>query len=197
MLKCVLSTTLFNQKKVLMMIEKKAKKIKLLILDVDGVLTDGTLYIDARGEEIKAFNVKDGFGLRMLQDNGIEVAIITGRKSSALSHRARDLGIKDVFQGKRKKGSICEELMKKKGLAKEEVCCIGDDLPDLEMFEYAGFPVAVSDAAPGLREAALYVTKNSGGKGAVRELSEIILKAQDIFPFEEKENGSSKIGFTG
>lgn len=164
------------------MIEEEASRIKLVIMDVDGVMTDGGIIYNDRGEEIKCFNVKDGQGLRLLMDAGIEVAIITGRESGAVEHRARDLEIKHVFQGIKDKGSICAKLLEQKGLKKDQVCCIGDDLPDIPMFYHAGLAVAVSDAAKEVRDAASYVTRNPGGKGAVREVCELILKALGSWP---------------
>lgn len=178
-----------------MMIKEKAAGIKLLILDVDGVMTDGGIVYSDRGEEIKCFNVKDGQGLRLLMNAGIEVAIITGRESGAVEHRARDLGIKYIFQGIKDKGSICVKLLEQKGLNKDQICCIGDDLPDISMFCHVGMPVAVADAAKEVRDAACYVTQNSGGKGAVREVCELILKAHDSWPHDIYAS-TRKIGFT-
>ena len=162
--------------------EEWAAKIKLLILDVDGVMTDGRIILNDQGEEIKYFHVKDGHGLRRLLRAGIDVLIITGRKSKAVEHRAKDLGIREVYQGVKDKGSLCKELIQLKRLDKEQVCCMGDDLPDLPMFGLTGASVAVADAASELRAAARYVTKNRGGNGAVREVCELILKAQDRWP---------------
>ncbi len=160
------------------MLEEKALKIKLLVLDVDGVMTDGRIIMDDSGRESKAFNVKDGYGLRRLMNAGIEVAIITGRESNVVAQRAKELGIGDVYQNVKDKGLIFQRLLEIKGLKKDETCCMGDDLPDIPMFEYAGLSVAVADAAEEAREAATYVTKNEGGKGAVREVCELILKSQ-------------------
>ena len=165
-----------------MKIKEKAAEIKLLILDVDGVMTDGSIFFTDRGEEIKCFNVKDGYGLRRLMKAGIEVAIITGREAGAVEHRAKNLGIKNVFQGIKDKGSVCLKLLEQEDLKKDQVCCIGDDLPDISMFNHVGFPVAVADAAKEVRDAASYVTKKAGGKGAVREICELILKARDSWP---------------
>jgi len=164
------------------MTEEWAAKTKLLILDVDGVLTDGSIIMNDHGEEIKCFHVKDGHGLRLLMNAGIHVAIITGRKSKTVEHRARDLGIREVYQGVKDKESLCKELIQYKKLDKEQVCCIGDDLPDLPMFNQVGISIAVADASPELRTEADLVTKNRGGKGAVREVCELILKAQGKWP---------------
>ena len=164
--------------------DRKMAVIKLLVLDVDGVMTDGRIFIDARGEEIKCFNVRDGFGLRLLMTAGIEVVIITGRESNSVTYRAKELRIREVYQGVDDKGALFAELMRRKKLKKEQVCCIGDDLPDLPLFHGAGVPIAVADAAAEIRNAASYVTKNRGGNGAIREVCEMILKAQQRWPLD-------------
>lgn len=160
------------------MINEKASKIKLLLLDVDGVMTDGRITINDRGEETKAFNVKDGLGLKMLMFSGLEVAIVTGRRSQALAHRSRELGIEEVYQGVKDKNTVCQQLKKAKGLKKEQVCSLGDDIPDLAMFTESGLSIAVADAVKEVREAADFITKSNGGFGAVREACELILKCQ-------------------
>ena len=162
--------------------EDWATRIRLLILDVDGVMTDGRVILNARGEEIKRFHVRDGYGIKRLLAAGIDVVIITGRKSKAVEHRAKELGIQEVYQGVNEKGSICKEVMARKNLIKDQVCCMGDDLPDLPMFTRAGVSVAVADAAVEVRSAASLVTDQKGGQGAVREVCEWILKAQQIWP---------------
>lgn len=177
-------------------LEEKASRIKLLVLDVDGVLTDGRIIMNDLGREIKYFNVKDGHGLRLLLNAGIDVAIITGRESKTVTHRASDLGIRDVYQGIKDKKSTCERMLKEKGLMKDEVCCMGDDLPDIPMFECIGFPIAVADATKETRESALYVTRNRGGNGAVREVCELILKARGQWPEIKGLPSKHKIGFT-
>ncbi|MBN1832260.1 MAG: 3-deoxy-manno-octulosonate-8-phosphatase KdsC [Deltaproteobacteria bacterium] len=164
------------------MIEEWAARIKLLILDVDGVLTDGHIIMNARGEEIKCFHVRDGHGLRLLMSAGIHVVIITGRKSKTVEHRARDLGIQELYQGVKDKESLVKKLIQHQKVDKEEVCCMGDDLPDLPMFNQVGFSIAVADACPELRTEADFVTRKRGGKGAVREVCELILKAQGKWP---------------
>jgi 3-deoxy-D-manno-octulosonate 8-phosphate phosphatase (KDO 8-P phosphatase) len=160
----------------------KAAKIKMLILDVDGVMTDNRITLNEQGEEIKTFNAKDGQGLKLLMNSGVDVVIISGRTSKAVEKRAADLGVKALYQGIRDKGPLCVELIQKKALTKEEVCCIGDDLPDIPMFKKAGLAVAVADAAPEVRDSAHWVTQSDGGKGAVREVCEFILKAQGLWP---------------
>ena len=178
------------------MIDEKAKKIQLLILDVDGVMTDGRIVMNDLGQEIKFFNVKDGHGIRLLLTAGIDVAIITGRESEAVRRRALDLGITSVYQGIKHKESVCKKIMEEKGLEKEQVCCMGDDLPDIPMLRCEGLPVAVADATYETRESALFVTRAPGGYGAVREMCEIILKAKGAWPEIEGLNEKNKIGFT-
>ena len=178
------------------MIDEKAKKIQLLILDVDGVMTDGRIVMNDLGQEIKFFNVKDGHGIRLLLTAGIDVAIITGRESETVRRRALDLGITTVYQGIKDKESVCKKIMEEKGLEKEQVCCMGDDLPDIPMLRCAGLPVAVADATYETRESALFVTRAQGGYGAVREMCEIILKAKGAWPDVKGLNEKNKIGFT-
>ena len=158
--------------------EKKAAKIKLLFLDVDGVMTDGRITINAQGEEIKTFDVKDGQGLKMLMSSGVEVVIISGRNSPVLDHRARDLGISELYQGVDDKKGLCRKLKTKKGLAKDQVCSMGDDLPDLAMFSESGLCIAVADAVKEIRGVADLITRSRGGRGAVREACEWLLKCQ-------------------
>ena len=160
------------------MIEEMTDRIKLLVLDVDGVLTDGRIILNDHGEEIKRFHARDGVGLSLLMAAGIDVAIITGRISGVVQHRARELGITEIHQGVKDKAAIFSNLLQRKGLDKAEVCVMGDDLPDLPMFHLAGLAVAVADAALEVREAAAVVTKRRGGIGAVREVCELILKIQ-------------------
>jgi 3-deoxy-D-manno-octulosonate 8-phosphate phosphatase (KDO 8-P phosphatase) len=164
------------------MMEEKASRIRLLVLDVDGVMTDGRIILNERGEETKHFNAKDGHGLKMLVNAGIDVAIITGRKSGAVEARAKELGIRDVSQGVKDKSSHLASIIQGKALKKDQVCVVGDDLPDLPMFQQAGVAVAVADAAVEVREAANLITKSRGGGGAVREVCELIMKAQNLWP---------------
>jgi len=158
--------------------EQRAAKIKLLFLDVDGVMTDGSITINAQGEEIKTFDVKDGQGLKMLMSTGVEVVIVSGRKSPVLDHRARDLGIRELYQAVEDKKALCRKLITAKGLIKEQVCSMGDDLPDLAMFGESGLTIAVADASKEVRAVADLITRNRGGHGAVREACEWILKCQ-------------------
>ena len=160
------------------MVSEKASKIKLILLDVDGVMTDGHIAMNDRGEETKAFNVKDGLGLKMLMSSGVEAVILTGRRSLVLALRAKELGIEEVYQGVKEKKALCKQLKEIKGLMTEQVCSLGDDLPDLGMFMESGLSIAVADAVKEVREAADFITKSKGGRGAVREACELILKSQ-------------------
>lgn len=156
---------------------QKAQKIRLLILDVDGVLTDGRIYIDDDGTEFKAFHTQDGVGIKMLLETGIEIAVISGRQSSAVDHRMRSLGVKYVVQGQSDKLLSYQELKTTLLLKDEEVAYIGDDLPDLLVMQMVGFNIAVADAHESIKKNAHYVTKLPGGKGAVREICDLIIKA--------------------
>ncbi|MBM4053830.1 MAG: HAD-IIIA family hydrolase [Planctomycetes bacterium] len=155
------------------------KGIKLVIIDVDGVLTDGAIYIDADGRETKAFNVLDGTGISYLHRVNIKTAIISGRTSKAVEHRAKELNITEVYQGIKNKLDAYNEILAKYSLKDEEVCYIGDDLIDLPIFYRVGFSVAVANAMPVVKQYASYVTKASGGCGAVREVAEKIIKFQE------------------
>ncbi|MBJ2110528.1 3-deoxy-manno-octulosonate-8-phosphatase KdsC [Proteus terrae] len=157
---------------------KKAKKIQLLICDVDGVMSDGLIYMGNNGEELKAFNVRDGYGIRCLLTSGIEVAIITGRQSKLLEDRAKTLGITYLYQGQHNKLLAYQQLLDTLNLKPEQTAYIGDDLIDLPVMEKVGLSVAVADAHPLLTPRANYVTRIAGGRGAVRELCDLILLAQ-------------------
>lgn len=152
-------------------------QVKLLVLDVDGVLTDGGLYFTENGEELKKFNVKDGMGIKLLQKAGIEVAIISASNSTAILHRARKLGIKYAFIGTENKLETLETLCNKLELSFSQVAHIGDDVNDLPIFQAIGIPLTVADAMPINRAKARYVTQNPGGRGAVREVCDLILSA--------------------
>lgn len=161
-----------------MRIEDKAGRIKLLLLDVDGVLTDGRILLDQRGGEQKSFDVKDGEGLKLLLRAGLTAALVSGRRSEVVERRAQELGIEAVYQGVKDKSSVCRQLQKQRSLDTEEICCIGDDLPDLAMFSEAGLRMAVADAVQEVREAADMVLSHKGGRGAVREACEWLLRKQ-------------------
>lgn len=160
--------------------QQRASKIKIVIFDIDGVLTDGSLYFDNKGEEFKAFNSKDGHGLRMLQDSGVDVALITGRESELVKHRATNLGLSPslVYQGYRDKVPAFNDLLKKTGLSRENIAYVGDDVIDLPIMSQVGLSIAVADAHWFVRENADWTTQEKGGKGAAREVSEFILDAQ-------------------
>lgn len=157
---------------------EKIKRIKLLILDVDGVLTDGSINYTDDGREFKSFDVKDGHGIKLLMRSGVEVALITARESNAVAVRASDLGIKDVYQGRKEKLRAYEEILSNKGLSADETAYVGDDIIDLPVIRRAGFSAAVADAVGEVIEAVDYVTTRPGGRAAVRELTDLILKAQ-------------------
>jgi 3-deoxy-D-manno-octulosonate 8-phosphate phosphatase (KDO 8-P phosphatase) len=150
----------------------------LLVLDVDGVLTDGRLHISADGEHVKVFHVRDGSGLVALRRAGIAVAIISGRESGAVTRRAQELGIAHVFQAVADKGAALDALLAQLGLAADAVGCVGDDTPDVPMLERAGLAVAVADAHRTARDAAHWVTTLPGGHGAVREVCDLLLNAR-------------------
>jgi 3-deoxy-D-manno-octulosonate 8-phosphate phosphatase (KDO 8-P phosphatase) len=159
-------------------VQQRARAVRLAVFDVDGVMTDGTLYIGADGEAFKAFNILDGHGVKMLQGAGIAVAIISGRSSRAVEHRAKELGIAHVFQGVADKVAQLEELAAKLGVPPEACSFMGDDLPDLAAMRRCGFACAVANAAKAVRQAAHYVTRAHGGRGAVREFCELVLEAR-------------------
>lgn len=156
---------------------ERAKNVRLLILDVDGVMTDGSIILDNHGNELKAFHVRDGHGIKMLQKVGIEIAIITGRISDVVERRARELGIQHVYQKALKKAVAYEELRVKTGVPANEIACIGDDIVDIPILRRVALPVAVADATEETKAAAVYVTKAPGGRGAVREICDLILRA--------------------
>ena len=159
-------------------VRKKAANIRLLLLDVDGVLTDGRIIIDDRGIETKNFNVRDGYGISMLKRCGVDVGLISGRKSEVVRHRARDLGISLVYQGVPDKLLVYNRIKKKTELADEQIAYIGDDIVDLPVLRAVGLALTVRDGSAELKPYADYITVASGGKGAVREAAELILKAQ-------------------
>jgi 3-deoxy-D-manno-octulosonate 8-phosphate phosphatase (KDO 8-P phosphatase) len=161
-------------------VRARLEPIRLFILDVDGVLTDGTLHYTATGEEIKTFNVHDGLGIRLMIECGIEVGVITGRSSTAVSTRCAELGLKDglVVLGSRDKGADLDRMLEDLGLADHQMAAMGDDLPDLPMLGRAGFAFCPSGAVPEVAAACHHVCGRSGGDGAVREAAEILLKAK-------------------
>lgn len=159
----------------------RAREIKLLICDVDGVMSDGQIYMGNSGEELKAFNVRDGYGIRCLLTSGTEVAIITGRNAKLMEDRCQTLGITHLYQGQSDKLLAFAELLDKLSLQPEQVAYIGDDLIDWPVMARVGLSVAVADAHPVLLPRAHYTTRIAGGRGAVREICDLILIAQDKF----------------
>lgn len=157
---------------------EKAKKIRCLICDVDGVLTDGLLYLDNHGNELKAFHVQDGMGLKLLMAAGIEVAVITTARNAVIDHRMQQLGITHYFKGQVDKRSAFEQLRERLGFALDEIAYIGDDLPDLPIIQRVGMGIAVANAVRQVKEFAAWVTDQHGGRGAVREVCDLLLSAQ-------------------
>lgn len=153
-------------------------RIKLAVFDVDGVLTDGTFLLDEDGRESKQFHTQDGFGLRQLGASGIEVAIITGRRSGAVSSRMNELNISHVFQGSRDKMSVLAKLTNSLGIDFADTAFVGDDIPDLRVMQSVGIPIAVANAVEPVKAAAAYVTRARGGHGAVREVCDMLIAAR-------------------
>lgn len=152
--------------------------IALLVLDVDGVLTDGRLYFSARGEALKVFDVRDGYGLVALQRAGVIVAVISGRRSGAVRARCRELGIRYLYQGVADKLGVFERLRARLRLTRGACACVGDDLPDVPLMKAVGLSFAVADAHAAARRAARRVTRHGGGRGAVREVCDLLLSAR-------------------
>jgi 3-deoxy-D-manno-octulosonate 8-phosphate phosphatase (KDO 8-P phosphatase) len=159
-------------------LRERAADVRLLVLDVDGVLTDGKLYFDHDGNELKAFDTRDGLGIKALQRFGIEVAVITGRESGAVTHRMAQLQVKHVYQGREDKLSAFLDLLELTGLDAAQVCFAGDDWIDLPLLMRVGLAVSVPDAEERVKEHAHLITKRKGGDGAVREICNLILAAQ-------------------
>lgn len=155
-----------------------AARVRLLVLDVDGVLTDGRLYYGLRGETMKAFHVRDGLGVKLLAEAGVTVAVISGRRSGMTGRRCRELGIRHLFQGIEDKLTAFHRLRERLGLASGVCACVGDDLPDIPLMREVGLAFAVADAHPQARRAAQIVTNLPGGKGAVREVCDYLLDAR-------------------
>src|ERR1700693_4996467 len=171
-----------TKKKAAPSLAARAKKIRVLIMDVDGVLTDGHIWLLTRREgtasEIKGFSAYDGAGLKLARAAGLRTGLITGRESSAVARRARECEIEFVYQGRATKLGSYKEILRATGASDQEVAYVGDDLPDLPLLLRAGLAVAVANAAPEVKSAAHFVTSRSGGDGALREVIELIVKAQ-------------------
>lgn len=160
---------------------QKARKVKLFILDVDGVMTDGRIIFDEKGNEIKMFHVRDGHGIVLAHQAKLRSAILTGRASEVVTKRAAELGIELVFQKVYNKLEVFEAILKQTGLPSEEIAYIGDDVVDIPVLRRVGFSAAVADAVVEVKEVVDYVLEREGGKGAVREFIEFILKAQGVW----------------
>ncbi|MBK1692908.1 3-deoxy-manno-octulosonate-8-phosphatase KdsC [Ectothiorhodospira mobilis] len=158
---------------------ERARAVRLLLLDVDGVLTDGSLFLGDDGQQYKAFHSRDGHGIRLLQDSGVGVGILTGRQSRVVEHRCRELGIAHIVQGRRDKLDALHGLLDAAGVSPEETAFMGDDIVDLPVMRRVILGLAVADAHPLVREQAHHVTTLGGGRGAVREACELIMDAQD------------------
>jgi len=161
-----------------MKLDATCRVVELILCDVDGVLTDGGIVFDNQGIETKQFHIRDGLGIRLWQRAGYQLGIVTGRSSHIVKLRAAELGIQEVRQGAESKLPAAREIWEKLGLSPKQVCFIGDDLPDLSTVREVGLGVAVADAVPEVIQAADHVTRLAGGRGAVREVVEMILKAK-------------------
>lgn len=159
-------------------IMEKARQTRLVIFDVDGVLTDGSLFIGDDGQEYKAFYSRDGHGMKMLRASGVDIAIITGRSSRVVEHRVADLGIEHVYQGQRDKTVAFEHLLGELKVAPDAIAYVGDDVVDLPVMHKVGFAIAVQDAHPLVKQHAHWQTPSNGGRGAARDVCELIMEAQ-------------------
>ena len=152
--------------------------LRLVAMDVDGVLTDGGIWYTEQGDELKRFDVRDGQGLVLLRDAGVMTAVVTRRRSEIVARRARELGIGEVHQDVADKGALVQALLTRHGVSAAHACYVGDDVGDLPAMALVGVPVAVADAVPAVTRAAVYVTRAAGGRGAIRELCDLILSAR-------------------
>ena len=164
--------------KISMALRQKALKVRFLLLDVDGVMTDGKIYLDSEGRETKAFNIYDGSGIHMIRKAGLEVGIITGRESRVVDFRARELGITEVHQKILEKIKVYEQLLEKYKMKDEEMAYIGDDIIDLTILKRVGLSIAVPNAHLEVRDCVDWVTQNPGGHGAVREVTDLLLSVR-------------------
>ncbi|HEV2971997.1 MAG TPA: HAD hydrolase family protein [Pirellulales bacterium] len=158
--------------------EERAARVELILSDVDGVMTDGSVVFDNQGIETKLFHIRDGLGIKLWRRAGYRFGVITGRSSQIVRMRAAELGVDIVRQGVEDKLAVVEQIVAELGLEPQQVCYVGDDLPDLPVVRFVGLGVAVADGSEDLRRAAHYVTTTPGGRGAVRETIELVLKAQ-------------------
>ena len=162
----------------------KASRIRLVIFDVDGVLTDGSLFLGDDGQEYKAFNSRDGHGIKMLQKHGVIVGIITGRTSKVVEHRMENLGVTHIYQGKLQKLPAYEELIAKLGMSDEETAYVGDDVVDLPVMRRVGLAIAVQDAHPLVLKHSHWQTPSGGGRGAARDVCEMLMEARGVLQAE-------------
>lgn len=165
-------------------LQEKAKNIKLMAFDVDGVFTDGSIIYDENGKETKVFNAKDGQGVVCVEKSGIITAIITARKNGTVEHRAKNLGITELHQGIKYKLPVLEEIIKKYGLTFENVSYMGDDLPDICILEKVGLACCPNDAVDEVKNICDFVSTKDGGRGAIRELCDFVLRSQNIEPLD-------------
>jgi len=170
--------------------------VRLLVMDVDGVLTDGGIYYTERGDEIKRFDVRDGQGLVLLREAGVLTAVITRRRSEIVERRADELGIVEVHQGATDKRAVLESLLARRGLPAADAAYVGDDVGDLPAMLLVGFPIAVADAVPPVKKAAVYVTRAHPGHGAVRELCDLILAAKQRTTGAKRKPAAAKTSAT-
>ncbi len=164
-------------------LENKLRRVELLVLDVDGVLSDGRIYISDDGREIKAFDARDGLAIVALKRRGVEVAVISGRYSRAVEIRCSDLGVELLFQDVSDKLDVLKKILKQCNLSPESAAAMGDDINDISMMKYCGVCATVPEAHPAVLEVADYVTSRAGGRGAVREFSELIMKAKGMWKY--------------
>ena len=162
-------------------LKKKVKKIRFLLLDVDGVLTDGRIIYDSKGYDSKFYDVHDGLGVYLLGRMGVKTILITAKGSKTIKPRAKDMMVEAVYENILPKTKVYEKILKKYGLRNEEVCFVGDDLVDLCVLKRVGVPVATHNACPEIKKAVLYITEKDGGRGAVREVAELILKCKGLW----------------
>lgn len=162
-------------------VRKRIQRVTCLLLDVDGVMTDGKIHLSADGSEGKSFDLRDGSGIKVAQAAGLKVGFISARPSEATARRARQLAVHWLLQGGHDKGSTVRELARKEKIPLDQICFVGDDLLDIPAMRIVGFPVAVADAASDTQAAALYVTCAKGGNGAVREVVEVVVRTQGLW----------------
>lgn len=171
---------------------KKLKNIKALLVDVDGIMTDGRLWMESPGQWRRTFNIYDGFGIKRLLANGYIVGIITGSNSEDIRERAKRLGVDHLYEGAEEKLPCYEDFLKRTGLTDEDIAYIGDDLPDVPILERVAFSASVPGAVPEAKKAAQYITKKLGGYGAVRELCELLLKSKIATKTVKKRTGQNR-----